>query len=135
MSELSRRLGARRPPRQRTGTLCESSPPLVRWDCSPLQVVCTPGAGGNGPAGSSKMQDWAQPPAGRWARGGAPEAVLLVGTRGTERGTAVRPPAGAEARLGDGGPGLTPVCAASLNYHLQAYTGVCDTQQQPIHVS
>ena len=54
---------------------------------APLHVRCKPGAGGNRPEGSSKMQDWAQPPAGRWDRGGAAGTVLLVGTRGTEKGS------------------------------------------------
>lgn len=75
-----------RPPPRGDGAIFESSPLLVQSDCSPLQVLCKPGAGGNRPAGSSKMQDRAQPPAGRWERGGARETVLLVGTRGTRKG-------------------------------------------------
>lgn len=65
----------------------EISPLLVQWACSPLHVRCKPGAGGNRPEGSSKMQDCAQPPAGRRDRGGAAGTVLLVGTRGTAKGS------------------------------------------------
>lgn len=83
----SRRLGAPLPTPSMGRRHLEISPLLVQWDCSPLQVLCKPGAGGNRPAGSSKMQDWAQPPAGRWERRGAPGTVLLVGTRGTRKGS------------------------------------------------
>lgn len=68
------------------GTVGKSSPLPVQWGCSPLQLRCQPGAGGHRPAGSSKMQDWAQPPAGRWERGGAPGTAHLAGARGTRKG-------------------------------------------------
>lgn len=78
-------------PRRWDGAIVQSSPRLVQWDCSPLQVLWRPGAGGTRPAGSSKMQGCAQPPAGRQGRGRAPGTVLLVGTRGTRKGSGRQP--------------------------------------------
>ena len=86
-SDFSRRPGGSLPTPWMGWRHPEISPLLVQWACSPLHVRCKPGAGGNRPEGSSKMQDWAQPPAGRWDRGGAAGTVLLVGTRGTEKGS------------------------------------------------
>ena len=103
------------PPRW-DGTIGESSPLPVQWGCSPLQLRCQPGAGGNRPAGSSKMQDWAQPPAGRRERGGAPGRALLVGARGTRKGNGHQHHRG--ARWGgcreEGGEGGAPGSLASF---------------------
>lgn len=64
----------------------EGSPLLFQWGCSPLQVLWKPSAGGRRPAGSSTVQDWAQPMVRRWEQGGGPEMALLVGARGTRKG-------------------------------------------------
>lgn len=64
----------------------EGSPLLLQWGCSPLQVLWKPSAGGRRPAGSSTVQDWAQPMVGWWEQGGAPEMALLVGASGTRKG-------------------------------------------------
>lgn len=84
----------------------EGSPLLLQWDCSPLQVLWKPSAGGRRPAGSSIVQDWAQPMVGRWEQGGAPEMALLVGARGTRkgRGTPSRGDGRAEERISHSSP-------------------------------
>lgn len=116
-----------RPPPRGDGAIFESSPLLVQSDCSPLQVLCKPGAGGNRPAGSSKMQDRAQPPAGRWERGGARETVLLVGTRGTRKGNGRQHHCwgqwnGCREKVGAGSHWFS---LASFGHHLFLSMGVC----------
>lgn len=106
-------------PRRWDGTVVQSSPLLVQWDCSPLQVLWRPGAGGARPAGSSEMQGCAQPPAGRQERGRAPGTVLLVGTRGTRKGSGRQPHRWARRRG----------AAFKGGVHVAAPSG------EPIHVS
>lgn len=115
-SDSSRHPGAPGPAPWMGWRRLEISPLLVQWACSPLQVRCKPGAGGNRPEGSSKMQDWAQPPAGRWDRGGAAGTVLLVGTRGTEKGSGYQQAEpGTQRREGEGeAPG-----SSSFHLHLR----------------
>lgn len=56
ISHLSGAVEPRRPPPRWRGALVESLPLPVQGACSPLQLRCKAGAGGNRPAGSSTMQ-------------------------------------------------------------------------------